>query len=113
MSAYADRFQKPEEQLPLAFAVLEPLRDICPSVRDLFCGVVNGEGVEIVKPATIGFFMDGARLKFVIRPKGHGEQCWGVVSDVRNPFLSIDLALTKGECEWKEKPIAQSESTPY
>lgn len=114
MASYADRFKKPDEQLPLAYAAIEPLRDICPSVRELFCGVFDDEGTEIVKSASLTFFLDGNRLKFVIRPKGHGEQGWGVVNECRNPFESVELALIKGEVEWKESKIAQAGSTaPY
>ena len=111
MAAYADRFKKPEEQLPLAYAVLEPLRDICPSVREIFTGVVDSEGIEIVKPASILFFMDGNRLKFLIRPKDQGEQGWGVVDECRKPFESIELALNKDQVDWKLKKGAQSELT--
>lgn len=111
MASYADRFKKPEEQLPLAYACLEPLRDICPAVRELLMGVVDDNGIEIVKPASIGIFMDGSRLKFVIRPKDHGEQCWGVIDDCRNPFTAIEHALLENLCEWKEKKSSQFGST--
>lgn len=111
MASYADRFKGKDEQLPLAYAAVEPLRDICPSVREIFCGVLNDDGTELVKPASVTFFMDGNRLKFVIRPKSQGEVGWGIVSECRKPFESIELALAKGEVDWKSDKYAQSVST--
>jgi len=102
MSAYSDRFLRQAEQLPLAYACIEPLRDICPSVREIFCGVSDDDGIEIVKSASITFFMDGNRLKFAIRPKSLGKVGWGVVSECRKPFESIELALAKDEIDWKD-----------
>ncbi len=114
MATYADRFKNADSQLPLAYAVIEPLRDICPSVREIFCGVVDDNGAELVKPASITFFMDGNRLKFAIRPKSHGEVGWGVVSECRKPFESIELALANGEVDWKADKFAQPNLTaPY
>ncbi len=111
MASYADRFKRKEEQLPLAYAVIEPLRDICPSVREILAGVIDTDGNEVVKPASITFFMDGNRLKFVIRPKSQGEVGWGVVSECRKPFESIELALAKDEIDWKIDKYTQSLST--
>ncbi len=111
MANYADRFKRKEEQLPLAYAVIEPLRDTCPSVREILSGVLDDEGNELVKPASITFFMDGNRLKFLIRPKSQGEVGWGVVSECRKPFESIELALANGEIDWKCDKYTQSDST--
>jgi len=111
MASYADRFKQREEQLPLAYAAIEPLRDICPSVREVFTGVADSTGIELVKPASVTFFMDGNRLKFLIRPKLQGEVGWGVISDCRRPFECIELALQNGEVDWKSDKFNQSNST--
>lgn len=112
MSLYADRFRQPEHQLPLAYAAVEPLRDLCPSVREVLCGVLDDDGTEIVKSASITFFMDGNRLKFAIRPKSLGKVGWGVISEVRKPFESIELAFANDEIDWKEDKFTQSGLTP-
>ena len=112
MGIYADRFAKPQEQLPLAYAAVEPLRDICPNVREIFCGVVDDDGCEIVKSASITFWIDGNRLKFAIRPKSLGKVGWGVITDCRKPFESIELALAKDEIDWKDDKFAHSGLTP-
>jgi len=116
MSAYSDRFLKREEQLPLAYAAIEPLRDICPSVREIFCGVCDDDGVEVVKSASITIFMDGNRLKFAIRPKSLGKVGWGVISECRKPFESIELALANDEVDWKDDkftPVSLGQSPSY
>jgi len=111
MASYADRFKMNDEKLPVAAACLEPLRDKCPDVRDLLLGIYEDDGTEIVKRASIGIWLDGKTLKYVITPKGHGEKGWGSIRDVSNLLESIQLDIAEDKVDWKEGRNSQSQST--
>lgn len=115
MASYADRFKMNDDKLPVAAACLEPIRDTCPNVRDVLLGIYEDDGTEIVKRASIGIWLDGKTLKYVITPKGHGEKGWGVIRDVCNILGSIELDLIEDRVDWKEGKNTQSQSTdvPY
>ena len=113
MSAYADRFKQKADQIPTLSRCLEGLLKSCPNVHDMLFGAYDAEGQELVKGSSITFFMDGNRLKFVVRPKSHGEVGWGVIKDPLKPWDSIELALMSEEIDWKESKFTSPESTPY
>lgn len=111
MASYADRFKVTDEKLPVAAACLEPIRETCPNVRDVLLGIYEDDGTELVKRASIGIWLDGKTLKYVITPKGHGEKGWGAIRDVRNILESIELDLAEDRVDWKEGRPTQSQST--
>lgn len=76
-------------------------------------GVIDDNGVEVVKRASIGIFMDGNRLKYVITPKDGGEKGWGTIEDCRNPFTAIELDLAHDRVDWKPRKDSQADLAPY
>lgn len=113
MASYADRFKSNGDTLPIAAACLERLRETCPNVRELLLGVYDEDGAELVKRASLGIWLDGKHLKYVITPKDHGDKGWGVVRDPSNLFESIESDIVEDKVDWKGRKETGQELTPY
>jgi len=109
MLSLAQRVNRIKAEEPAKPTALNAMVDKTPFVKEVLEGVVDADGKQVVKPGTLGFWLDGNRLKFVIRLNS-GNLCgWGVCKDPLQPFDSIELANAKDEIDWKEGKISQAE----
>jgi hypothetical protein len=92
---------------------LEVLRTNCPNVRELFLGLYDDDGGEVVKRASLGIWLDGKHLKYVITPKDHGDKGWGVVRDAGDILGSIEADIVEDKVDWKGRKEPGQELTPY
>lgn len=113
MSAFSDRYKSEDPQLSTAIKALDFMVDVCPSVRDIFQGVFNEAGEMIVKGGSILIFCDGNRLKFVVNLASTKEKGWGIIVEPRNIWDSLELAIVRGDVDWRIAENSPSESTPY
>lgn len=113
MSSYRDRMTKQVDDVAFWKELLKELEPLVPNVRDMLVGLYDDLGNQTVRGASITFWLDGARLKFVIRPKDQGLLGWGVCADSTKPWDSIELALMRDEIDWKEGMNKSSDSAPY
>lgn len=113
MSAFADRFKSKQEQLPLAIKCLDFMNDTAPSVRDLFLGVFDDAGKQLVKGGSVLLWIDGNRLKCLVNLGSVNEKGWGIIKDPRHLWESLEAIIDAGEIDWKITENTQPESTPY
>jgi hypothetical protein len=75
-----------------------------PEVSAVLKGSFNQETrFWIIPPASITLFVEGARLKFVCNPRGHGQVCFGTIADASSGLQGLEKALAEGNCEWKPR----------
>lgn len=113
MALYKDVMNRKEVEAGAWLSLLPELEDATPNVRDMLTGIYDDLGNQTVRGASLTFWLDGARLKFVIRPKDQTLLGWGVCKDPSKPWESIELALMKDEIDWKENLNKSSSDAPY
>lgn len=113
MASYRERMSRQNDDAGFWKDLLRELENFSPNVRDMFVGLWDDLGNQTVRGASITFWLDGTRLKFVIRPKDQGLLGWGVCSDPCKPWDSIELALSRDEIDWKEGMNKSSDMAPY
>jgi len=113
MSSYKDIMGRKELQVGAWLDFLPTMETTCPNVRDMLTGVYDDLGNQTVKGASLTFWLDGSKLKFVVRPKDQQLLGWGVCKDCCNPFQSIELALMDEEIDWKESVSKTTDGAPY
>lgn len=113
MANYKDVMNRKEVEAGAWLSLLPELEGETPNVRDMLTGLYDDLGNQTVKGASLTFWLDGARLKFVIRPKDQTLLGWGVCKDPAKPWHSIELALMKEEIDWKEAVNTRADNAPY
>lgn len=113
MSSYKDIMGRKDVEAGAWLGLLQTLEAICPNVRDMLTGVYDDLGNQTVKGASLTFWLDGAKLKFCVRPKDQTLLGWGVCKDHCKPFESIELCLMNDEIDWKESVAKMTDGVPY
>lgn len=113
MGSYKDMMIGTKPDAGAWLGLLPSLEKTCPNVRDMLMGIYDDLGNQTFKGGSLTFWLDGAKLKFVVRPKDQGLLGWGVCKDCCNPFESIELALMEDQIDWKESVNKGATDAPY
>lgn len=113
MATYRDVMNRQDDDAGWWKDLLRDLENEYPNIRDMFTGFYNDLGDQTTKSASVTFWLDRTKLKFVIRPKDGTLLGWGVCSDVCNPWRSIELAMLGDQIDWKEGLNKSSDGAPY
>lgn len=85
-----------------ALKAAKVLQDKTPIVAEILGGAPATKTAEPIAPGTITIYFREGKWRFTANVKSASKSFIGDLTDILNPWVSIELAMSEGECRQRD-----------